>query len=246
MQNACCLVLCLLCAFWHAALFGFFVRALGRTCCLSSCDVVCMCILHSLIVHSVAYFMHAQRCLQVGMQHTLACLCLLAFYIYVVLHAMVIHVWAYLMHARGMQNRHCVCLHFACILLKCWSILGKDSCKMCAVLFRAFCVQFGMPFCLGCCLHMCLACIGYAYLGILHAEPMHAKQHICKMLANTITQVYAPPLPSRHNTASPARKWLAFCMPLAIILQHFGQTPTSCMHKACKLRCCACLLFACM
>ena len=76
--------------------FGIFVSALGRTCCLSSRDVVCM------VVHSGAYFMHAQGCVQFGIQHALACLCLLPFCIFVVLHALVIHVWAYFLHAIGM------------------------------------------------------------------------------------------------------------------------------------------------
>ena len=56
--------------------------------------------------------------------------------------------------------------------------------KVHAVLFCAFCMHFGTPFCfdsvacigaghvalfLGCCLHMYLACTGFAFLGILHA-----------------------------------------------------------------------------
>ena len=152
MQHACCLVL--LIAFRHAVLFGCCVLALARTCCLSFCDVVCMCILHALAMHFWKYFMHAAGCVQFGMQHTLVFLCVLACCSYG-LHVLVMHFWV--------QYDYCVSSHCACTLQTFWSILGKHyASNMRAVFFRAFGLHFGMPFCsdvlplfLGCCMHVC-------------------------------------------------------------------------------------------
>ena len=106
MHNACCIVLCLLCAFRHAVLFGFFgMHWLGHVAFLFG-----ICILHALVMHCWAYIMHAQ-----GMQNAL--LCLLAFCMYVVLHALVIHFRAsYFMHAQGMQHA-CFCLLAFCMYI---------------------------------------------------------------------------------------------------------------------------------
>ena len=60
MQTACCIVLCLLYACWHALFFGFFWHALVRTGCPPFWDIVCICILYALVLHLWAYVMQAQ------------------------------------------------------------------------------------------------------------------------------------------------------------------------------------------
>ena len=131
--------------------------------------------------------MHAQGCVQIGMQHTLACSCMLAFCIYVVLHALIMHFWAYFMHARGMQiaTVFAYILHVCCMNIGVfWAKITHAKCVLsCSVPFVCILTCRSVRISLRasggtCCLSfwdgVCM-CISHAFVMHIWAYYMHAQ-----------------------------------------------------------------------
>ena len=112
------------------------------------------------------------------------------------------------------------------VLFRCFFFFSQKVRKVHAVLFCAFCVHVGMPFCLDslacigqdmlpflleCCLHMYLACISYAFLGILHACTRHAN---CVVAIASILQAVSKSLAAFWATTAHAKRMQHACFVL--------------------------------
>ena len=194
MHNLCCL-LCLLCAFLHAVLFGLSVRSSARTCCLSFWDVICMCILHALVVHIWACFMHAQGCVHVACS-SVSTFCkrhgkymlrwCVPFVFACILHVYCMSFGAF--WAKAMHEKKGLVL---CLLCAFWhAVLFVLSCRHSAAyvyFMHWFCI-LGHTSCMhkACTLRCCalLACILHAcsmIFAAFRASTTHTKsmQHVC-------------------------------------------------------------------
>ena len=185
--------------------------------------------------------------------------------------------------------------------------MGNDyACKMSAVLFCAFCLHLGMPFCLrvdrlghvallfglyACVFWMhwlyifgraicmpktvfILACSSVlwllqkawkihavlfcAFVCILACRSVWIFLHalgrscpscwdvVCICILHALAMHFWAYFIHAQGLQTALLCLLPFCRQFARVLQHFRQTLASRTHRACKLRCCACLLFACM
>ena len=127
---------------------------------------------------------------------------------------------------------------------------------MSALLFRAFCVQFGMQFCLAflacigsdmlpfffsffyaCVFYMRWLCI-FGYASCMH-KACKRRSHVCLHFACMLLYPYIGYTFSGIIMHTQGRQnvllcLLAFCMYVARMLQHVGQTLR--MQKACNMR----------